>query len=626
MSTVYATEPATSGRVILETTHGPMEMELWCRECPTTTRLFLQLCQDGYYDNIIFHRILPSTLIQCGANDKRRPATTATATTGAVTAASSASIMSKKSKDAAWRAYRRDILQAGQAWKRQRYEVSSRLRFNHRGQVAMALPLQEGAGNSTAGDDENDNNNDDDDEEEVASLQPQFFITLEEAPYLDGKHVLFGTVTGPTIFNALRIGRTDVDEMTHEPAVLGGDNTNWDEAPRILRVKIVDNPIHQDAIVATSSSKVPWKVDTVEEEDETKKMKKRKRKGKLDVNVLSFGDELEGETATTAASSRKGMQSSHEVLLDRSSTSDAKQQKKRKLTSGDSDSEQEEANGTSSNAARMDNDEAVPKVEDSKLPPTFTPSASHGTSREEKAVVVAAMPSQAPPADVPTKKNPKVSALQAARAKFLAQRKNKNTNKQERGDYTLSKLSAFQDKVRDQIKARNNKSNNDDMTGDTSLAARMARRAQLEDSSSNAAAAATAAETAADQAETYHGQVLETTDADVRDGSWLATRFKCRQHMDLTAGGADNSNVELLVVGGDGRSADDYQVVDEQQARRSTKSIRDAADNRSTGDSRGARDNNDGRRHGHHHHHHHHRRHHHRQGDDDGGRHRHAKR
>eukprot|EP00573_Skeletonema_grethae_P010318 CAMPEP_0201695726 /NCGR_PEP_ID=MMETSP0578-20130828/7589_1 /ASSEMBLY_ACC=CAM_ASM_000663 /TAXON_ID=267565 /ORGANISM="Skeletonema grethea, Strain CCMP 1804" /LENGTH=108 /DNA_ID=CAMNT_0048181613 /DNA_START=41 /DNA_END=364 /DNA_ORIENTATION=- len=66
MSQVYSTEPATTGHVVFETTHGPIDVNLWCKECPTTTRTFLQLCLDGYYDGMIFHRILSDFLIQTG--------------------------------------------------------------------------------------------------------------------------------------------------------------------------------------------------------------------------------------------------------------------------------------------------------------------------------------------------------------------------------------------------------------------------------------------------------------------------------------------------------------------------------------------------------------------------------
>jgi peptidyl-prolyl cis-trans isomerase SDCCAG10 len=55
MSQVYSTEPSPTGRVIFDTTHGPIDIKLFCKECPTTTRSFLQLCIDGYYDDMIFH-------------------------------------------------------------------------------------------------------------------------------------------------------------------------------------------------------------------------------------------------------------------------------------------------------------------------------------------------------------------------------------------------------------------------------------------------------------------------------------------------------------------------------------------------------------------------------------------
>jgi len=66
MSQVYSTEPPTSATVIFETTYGPLSIDLWCKECPRTTQYFLQLCSDGFYDNLPFHRIISSFLIQTG--------------------------------------------------------------------------------------------------------------------------------------------------------------------------------------------------------------------------------------------------------------------------------------------------------------------------------------------------------------------------------------------------------------------------------------------------------------------------------------------------------------------------------------------------------------------------------
>lgn len=55
-----------SAKVILHTTSGDIEIELWGKEAPRATRNFIQLCLEGYYDNTIFHRIIPDFLVQGG--------------------------------------------------------------------------------------------------------------------------------------------------------------------------------------------------------------------------------------------------------------------------------------------------------------------------------------------------------------------------------------------------------------------------------------------------------------------------------------------------------------------------------------------------------------------------------
>ncbi|KAJ0972141.1 hypothetical protein J5N97_020100 [Dioscorea zingiberensis] len=66
MSTVYTLEPPTKGKVILETTMGPIDIELWPKEAPKAIRNFVQLCLKGYYDRTIFHRVIKSFLVQGG--------------------------------------------------------------------------------------------------------------------------------------------------------------------------------------------------------------------------------------------------------------------------------------------------------------------------------------------------------------------------------------------------------------------------------------------------------------------------------------------------------------------------------------------------------------------------------
>jgi peptidyl-prolyl cis-trans isomerase SDCCAG10 len=66
MSSVYTLEPATAGKVLVTTTHGEIEVELWSKEAPKACRNFVQLCLEGYYDNCIFHRIIKEFMIQTG--------------------------------------------------------------------------------------------------------------------------------------------------------------------------------------------------------------------------------------------------------------------------------------------------------------------------------------------------------------------------------------------------------------------------------------------------------------------------------------------------------------------------------------------------------------------------------
>jgi peptidyl-prolyl cis-trans isomerase SDCCAG10 len=66
MSSIYVTEPVTSGKVILHTSVGPLDIELWPREAPKATRNFVQLCLEGYYNGTIFHRISKDFVVQGG--------------------------------------------------------------------------------------------------------------------------------------------------------------------------------------------------------------------------------------------------------------------------------------------------------------------------------------------------------------------------------------------------------------------------------------------------------------------------------------------------------------------------------------------------------------------------------
>ncbi|KAM4810167.1 spliceosome-associated protein CWC27 homolog [Rhinophrynus dorsalis] len=151
MSNIYIQEPPTNGKVLLKTTAGDVDIELWSKEAPKACRNFIQLCLEGYYDNTIFHRVVPDFIVQGGDP------------TG--TGSGGESIYGKPFRD----------------------EFHSRLRFNRRGLVAMA----------NAGPHDNGS---------------QFFFTLGRADELNSKHTIFGKVTGDTIYNILRLTEVDIGE------------------------------------------------------------------------------------------------------------------------------------------------------------------------------------------------------------------------------------------------------------------------------------------------------------------------------------------------------------------------------------------------------------------------------
>ncbi|XP_017581004.1 spliceosome-associated protein CWC27 homolog [Pygocentrus nattereri] len=150
MSNIYIQEPPTNGKVLIKTTGGDIDVELWSKEAPKASRNFIQLCMEGYYNGTIFHRVVPEFIVQGGDP------------TG--TGAGGESVYGRPFKD----------------------EFHSRLRFNRRGLVAMA----------NAGPHDNGS---------------QFFFTLGRADELNNKHTIFGKVTGDTVYNMLRLAEVECD-------------------------------------------------------------------------------------------------------------------------------------------------------------------------------------------------------------------------------------------------------------------------------------------------------------------------------------------------------------------------------------------------------------------------------
>jgi cyclophilin family peptidyl-prolyl cis-trans isomerase len=136
----------------LHTSAGPIGVELFDADAPKTVENFRKLSGDGFYDGLIFHRVIPEFMIQGGC-----PEGTGTGGPGYT------------------------------------FEDEINDRKIVRGALAMA-----NAGPNTNG--------------------SQFFIvTADAAPWLDGKHTVFGRVTeGMDTVDAIESTETDASDRPVE--------------------------------------------------------------------------------------------------------------------------------------------------------------------------------------------------------------------------------------------------------------------------------------------------------------------------------------------------------------------------------------------------------------------------
>ena len=146
----------------LHTNHGAIDIELYPDDAPKTVENFVKLAGDGFYDGVIFHRVIPDFMIQGGD-----PTGTGTGGPGYT------------------------------------FEDEANDKRVERGALAMA-----NAGPNTNG--------------------SQFFIvTADAAPWLDGKHTVFGRVTdGMDVVDAISgvdrdPGDKPVDAVVIERVELG---------------------------------------------------------------------------------------------------------------------------------------------------------------------------------------------------------------------------------------------------------------------------------------------------------------------------------------------------------------------------------------------------------------------
>jgi cyclophilin family peptidyl-prolyl cis-trans isomerase len=50
----------------IQTNHGSIDIELFPAEAPKTVDNFVKLARDGFYDGVIFHRVIPDFMVQGG--------------------------------------------------------------------------------------------------------------------------------------------------------------------------------------------------------------------------------------------------------------------------------------------------------------------------------------------------------------------------------------------------------------------------------------------------------------------------------------------------------------------------------------------------------------------------------
>lgn len=144
--------------VELETTKGTMVLELYTGEMPVTAGNFVKLVEQGFYDGVIFHRIIEGFMIQGGD-----PTGTGT---------------------------------GGPGYKIKDEFTGTDLDRNDRATISMA-----NAGPNTGG--------------------SQFFINLVDNRFLDGKHPVFGKVIeGIEVMDAIGAVETDSRDRPIEEVVI----------------------------------------------------------------------------------------------------------------------------------------------------------------------------------------------------------------------------------------------------------------------------------------------------------------------------------------------------------------------------------------------------------------------
>jgi cyclophilin family peptidyl-prolyl cis-trans isomerase len=66
---VLAQAPAANPKVLLKTSQGDITIELYPAKAPITVKNIMDYVEAKFYDGLIFHRVIPNFMIQCGGMD-----------------------------------------------------------------------------------------------------------------------------------------------------------------------------------------------------------------------------------------------------------------------------------------------------------------------------------------------------------------------------------------------------------------------------------------------------------------------------------------------------------------------------------------------------------------------------
>ena len=257
----YLSEPATAGKLVLHTTIGDLDLELFSQQTPLTCRTFLSLALRHAYDGCTFHRIERDFLAQ----------------TGDLATSALPHTRMQRIQTAEW--YTTPL----------KPELHSRLRFNRRGLVGLARSAKPATASAAS---------------PAVEDNAQFFITLAAAPELSSTHTLFGKLTGDTLYNLARLNEPDV--AAHNSAV----------RVRINSVELLSCP-WPELVDEVESEEREWRA----KEEEEERRRKRKEDGsnrlaKRNTNALSFGADEEDAREEQQEVRRKKAKGLHDVLED----------------------------------------------------------------------------------------------------------------------------------------------------------------------------------------------------------------------------------------------------------------------------------------------------------------------